>query len=70
MSVRWTTASWPSGVIAASLARAGLDGGLDTLDGKHGMNRLMVGPDYEQLRDTLTHIEHGQNLRFETEAIG
>ena len=34
------------------------------------MNRLMVGPDYEQLRDTLTHVEHGQNLRFETERIG
>ena len=34
------------------------------------MNRLMVGPDYEQLRDTLTHIEHGQNLRFETESVG
>ncbi|MDQ4088437.1 MAG: MmgE/PrpD family protein, partial [Pseudomonadota bacterium] len=59
-----------SGVIAASLARAGLSAGLDTLDGPHGMNRLMVGPDYEQLRDTLTHVEHGQNLRFETEAVG
>ena len=31
------------------------------------MNRLMVGPDYEQLRDTLTHVEHGQTLRFETD---
>src|SRR6187551_1475489 len=59
-----------SGIIAASLARAGLDAGLDTLDGPHGMNRLMVGPDYEQLRDTLTHVEHGQNLRFETDRIG
>jgi 2-methylcitrate dehydratase PrpD len=59
-----------AGVMAASLARAGLDAGLDTLDGKTGMNRLMVGPDYEQLRDNLTHIEHGQNLRFETESIG
>jgi hypothetical protein len=27
---------------------------LHTLDGKTGMNRLMVGPDYEQLRDNLT----------------
>ena len=34
------------------------------------MNRLMVGPDYEQLRDTLTHVEHGQNLRFETASVG
>jgi 2-methylcitrate dehydratase PrpD len=34
------------------------------------MNRLMVGPDYEALRDTLTHVEHGQNLRFETEQVG
>ena len=34
------------------------------------MNRLMVGPDYEQLRDSLTHVEHGQNLRFETEHVG
>jgi len=59
-----------AGIIAAGLARAGVDAGLDTLDGPKGMNRLMVGPDYEQLRDTLTHVEHGQNLRFETEAIG
>lgn len=59
-----------SGVVAASLARSGLNGGLHTLDGPHGMNRLMVGPDYEQLRDTLTHVEHGQNLRFETEKVG
>ena len=59
-----------AGVVAAGLARAGVDAGLDTLDGPRGMNRLMVGPDYEQLRDTLTHVEHGQNLRFETEAIG
>ena len=57
-------------MLAASLARAGLDAGLATLDGPTGMNRLMVGPDYEQLRDTLTHIEHGQNLRFETGQVG
>jgi len=59
-----------SGVLAASLARAGLDAGLGTLDGPTGMNRLMVGPDYEQLRDSLTHVEHGQNLRFETVRVG
>jgi 2-methylcitrate dehydratase PrpD len=59
-----------SGIAAASLARAGVGAGLDTLDGPHGMNRLMVGPDYEHLRDSLTHVEHGQNLRFETERVG
>jgi 2-methylcitrate dehydratase PrpD len=59
-----------SGILAASLARAGIDAGLGTLDGPTGMNRLMVGPDYEQLRDTLAHIEHGQNLRFETQSVG
>ena len=59
-----------AGVMAASLARAGVDAGLHTLDGKTGMNRLMVGPDYEQLRDSLTHVEHGQTLRFETESVG
>jgi 2-methylcitrate dehydratase PrpD len=59
-----------SGVLAASLARNGLDAGLATLDGPTGMNRLMVGPDYEELRDTLTHVEHGQTLRFETDKVG
>ena len=59
-----------SGVLAASLARAGIDAGLGTLDAPTGMNRLMVGPDYEQLRDTLTHVEHGQILRFETANVG
>jgi 2-methylcitrate dehydratase PrpD len=59
-----------AGVLAASLARSGLDAGLATLDGPTGMNRLMVGPDYEELRDNLTHIEHGQNLRFETQSVG
>lgn len=44
--------------------------GMGVLDGRTGMNRLMVGPDMEALRDGLTHIEHGQNLRFETEDIG
>jgi 2-methylcitrate dehydratase PrpD len=59
-----------AGVMAASFARAGINAGLHTLDGATGMNRLMVGPDYEQLRDTLTHVEHGQNLRFETASVG
>lgn len=59
-----------AGVMAASLARNGLTAGLDTFDGPTGMNRLMVGPDYEQLRDALTHVEHGQTLRFETASVG
>ena len=59
-----------SGLLAAGLAQAGLDAGLATLDGPTGMNRLMVGPDYEALRDTLTHVEHGQTLRFETADVG
>lgn len=59
-----------AGVMAASLARAGVDGGLAVLDGPTGLNRLMVGPDYEELRDGLVHVEHGQTLRFETEAVG
>src|SRR5690606_20740610 len=33
-----------AGVLAASLARRGVDAGLATLDGPTGMNRLMVGP--------------------------
>lgn len=59
-----------AGVMAASLARAGMNAGMGTLDGPTGINRLMVGPDYEQLRDGLTHVEHGQNLRFETDRVG
>ncbi len=59
-----------AGIMAASLAQAGVTAGLGALDGRTGMNRLMVGPDYEALRDGLTHVEHGQNLRFETENVG
>ena len=59
-----------AGVIAASLAREGVDAGLGTLDGPTGMNRLMVGPDLEELRANLTHVEHGQTLRFETATPG
>lgn len=58
------------GIMAARMAAAGISAGRDTLDGRTGMNRLMVGPDYEELRDTITHIEHGQNLRFELESVG
>lgn len=58
------------GIMAASFARAGVTAGRDTLDGRTGMNRLMVGPDYEELRDTITHVEHGQNLRYELDSVG
>jgi 2-methylcitrate dehydratase PrpD len=58
-----------SGVVAASMARQGITAGRDTLDGLTGMNRLMVGPDYETLRDAITSPEHGQTLRFETEHV-
>ena len=59
-----------AGVMSACLAHNGLTAGLDTFDGPTGMNRLMVGPDYERLRDSLTHVAHGQTLRFETETVG
>ena len=59
-----------AGILAASLARSGIDAGLATLDGPTGMNRLMVGPDLEELRAGLTHVEHGQTLRFETASVG
>lgn len=59
-----------AGVLAASLARNGIDAGTGALDGRTGMQRLMVGPDFEQLRDGLTHFEHGQTMRFETANVG
>ena len=59
-----------AGIMAASFARAGLTAGLNTLDGKNAMNHLMVGPDYEHLRDTLTNPDHGHSLTFDTDTIG
>lgn len=58
------------GIMAATMAQAGITAGQGTLDGRTGMNRLMVGPDYEELRDSITHIEHGQNLRYELDHVG
>lgn len=58
------------GVIAAYLAQEGFEGGLHTLDGPHGMNTLMVGPDREELMKDLTGEEHGQTLSFEVEHVG
>jgi len=59
-----------AGIISARLAENGLTAGRHTLDGPTGMNRLMVGPDYEELRDSITEPQHGQVLRFETEDVG
>lgn len=59
-----------SGVVAASMAQAGVTASLTTLDSRTGMNRLWVGQDYEEQRDSLTHFDHGQNLRFEMENVG
>ncbi|WEK48320.1 MAG: MmgE/PrpD family protein [Candidatus Andeanibacterium colombiense] len=59
-----------AGVMAASLARAGLTAGLGTFDGPTGINRLMVGPDYEVLRDNLETVDHGQTMRFDTASVG
>jgi len=59
-----------AGVMAASMARSGVAASMTTLDSTTGANRLWVGPDYEEQRDNLTHVDHGQNLRFETENVG
>jgi 2-methylcitrate dehydratase PrpD len=59
-----------AGVMAASLARHGITAGLDTFDAWNGINRLMVGPDYEALRDAIVNPEHGQTMRFETGDVG
>lgn len=58
------------GIMAATLAQQGMQAGLHTLDGKHGMNTLMVGPDREQLKAELNGAEHGQTLSFNLEPVG
>jgi 2-methylcitrate dehydratase PrpD len=59
-----------AGVMAASLARGGIDAGPDTLDGRTGMNRLMVGPDLEALRESLDPDGARSMLRYRTNAVG
>ncbi len=59
-----------AGIMAASLAREGMSAGMGVMEGRTGMQKLMVGPDYEELRDSLTNFEHGHSLRYETESIG
>jgi len=59
-----------AGIMAASFAQNGVTAGLETLDGRTGLNRLMVGPDYEDLRDAHTKPEHGQTMRYEVDSVG
>ena len=59
------------GVQAALLARGGFSAGENTLDGATGLRTLMVGPDVEDLATSMEgKAEHGQTMRFRTEAIG
>jgi len=58
------------GIMAATLAQQGMQAGMHTLDGKHGMNTLMVGPDRERLKVGLTGAEHGQTLSFNLQPVG
>lgn len=58
------------GIMAATLAQQGMQAGMHTLDGKHGMNTLMVGPDRERLKADLTGAEHGQTLSFPLQPVG
>ncbi|MDT8397259.1 MAG: MmgE/PrpD family protein [Pseudomonadales bacterium] len=58
------------GIMAAYFARQGMEAGRHTLDGPHGMNTLMVGPDREELKQGLSGAEHGQTLSFVTENVG
>lgn len=58
------------GIMAATLAQQGMQAGMHTLDGQHGMNTLMVGPDREQLKAGLTGAEHGQTLSFNLQPVG
>jgi len=59
-----------AGIMAARFAKNGLTAGRHTFDGPTGMNRLMVGPDYEALRAAITEPQHGQTLTFETDSVG
>ena len=59
-----------SGILSASLAKNEITAGLNTLDGINGMNRLMIGPDYKTLKDSIKKPEHGQTLIFDKENIG
>ena len=58
-------------VKAALFAEMGITAGDETLQGKHGMDTLMVGPDIESLRASMTgKAEHGQTVTFASQDIG
>ncbi|WP_374764726.1 MmgE/PrpD family protein [Yunchengibacter salinarum] len=59
-----------AGVMAGYFAREGITAGRHTLDGRTGMNTLMVGPDLKTLRARLENPDHGHSLRFEMDHIG
>jgi 2-methylcitrate dehydratase PrpD len=59
-----------SGVLSSSLAKNKVTAGINTLNGITGMNHLMVGLDYKDLRDSIKNPEHGQTLTFDVEKIG
>ena len=53
------------GVQSALMAQAGLTAGFNTLDGDHGLRKLMVGPDVEdRAREMMGRDEHGQSTSF------
>ena len=53
------------GVQSALMAQAGLTAGSNTLDGDHGLRKLMVGPDVEdRAREMIGRDEHGQSTSF------
>ena len=54
-----------AGVLAAQLARRGVTGSLDVLDGEAGLGRAMSnGPDWSQVGATLGHDFHITRLTF------
>ncbi len=59
-----------AGIMAACLARAGLSASMSTFDSQNGLNHLMVGQDYEILRDNLTNPDHGHTMTFDTDNVG
>ncbi|HKX79226.1 MAG TPA: MmgE/PrpD family protein [Novosphingobium sp.] len=58
-----------AGVLAASLARAGLDAGADTLDGPKGMRKLMAGLDPDQDGPRFRSGDIGEPLLILSEGL-
>lgn len=57
-----------AGVMAAVLAECDFTAAEEVLEGPYGVQRLMVGPDVDALRDAAGDgFEHGQNLSFSTD---